>query len=296
MVVDVPWIGIALRGPRRFIRPGRTPAPAYPIRHCPHPFGGEPARPKHRPGRSVFIQAKSHSEKEPFILSLKLRAALRALVFAALPAALMAQPNPGVFGPGPGRNVFPAPASVGATVGLSYFGPPPSSANPSLVGPVQLLKSGVVDDKAGTLTLPLYRGTLNGSNQPVWFIITDLNDAQVADFLGINCSTKLNFTANGARNAWFDTDNNIVFDGGAVDFTPAHKVVAGSAGAPFPPTTADPGSVGDDDYSPSSSSATSSITPPSSPSEKRPPPSTSPPAIPTTRRSMTKSWPSTLRK
>src|SRR5260370_22697090 len=41
--------------------------------------------------------------------------------------------------PGPGCNLFPAPASTGAAVGLPFFGPPPSTVNPSLVGPVQLL-------------------------------------------------------------------------------------------------------------------------------------------------------------
>src|SRR5260370_24329659 len=54
-------------------------------------------------------------------------------------------PGPGPIGPGPGCNVFPAPPSVGATVNLSYFGPPPSTVNRSLVGPVQLLNSGRVD-------------------------------------------------------------------------------------------------------------------------------------------------------
>src|SRR6266849_581240 len=44
-------------------------------------------------------------------------------------------PGPGPIGPGPGCNLLPAPASVGATVNLSYFGPPPSESNPSLVGP-----------------------------------------------------------------------------------------------------------------------------------------------------------------
>jgi hypothetical protein len=47
--------------------------------------------------------------------------------------------------PGPGCDLFPAPASTGAAVGLSYFGPPPSTVSPSLVGPVQLLNSGKVD-------------------------------------------------------------------------------------------------------------------------------------------------------
>src|ERR1700689_4402937 len=56
---------------------------------------------------------------------------------------------------GPGCNVFPAAASVGARVGLSYFGPPPADVNPSFVGPVQELKSGQLDDINGRITLPL---------------------------------------------------------------------------------------------------------------------------------------------
>jgi hypothetical protein len=56
------------------------------------------------------------------------------LLVSALPLISLAQPSPGVFGPGPGCNLFPAPASVGASVPLSYFGPPPSESNPSLVG------------------------------------------------------------------------------------------------------------------------------------------------------------------
>ncbi len=69
-------------------------------------------------------------------------------------------PGPGPIGPGPGCNLFPAPPSVGATVPLSYFGPPPSDTNRSLVGPVQLLDTGVVDAAHGTITIPLYLGHL----------------------------------------------------------------------------------------------------------------------------------------
>src|SRR5712692_3781514 len=74
-------------------------------------------------------------------------------------------PGPGPIGPGPGCNLFPAPPSVGATVPLSYFGPPPSETNQSLVGPVQLLKSGTVDVAHGTITLPLYQGKLARTNK-----------------------------------------------------------------------------------------------------------------------------------
>src|SRR5215471_20164644 len=113
-------------------------------------------------------------------------------LMSALPLISQAQPSPGVFGPGPGCNLFPAPPSVGASVPLSYFGPPPSESNPSLVGPVQLLKSGTVDATKGTITLPLYLGHLrNGTN--VWFVLTDVDDPEVAAQLGLNFSSKMTF-------------------------------------------------------------------------------------------------------
>lgn len=167
-----------------------------------------------------------------------------------LPLTSLAQPSPGVFGPGPGCNLFPAPASVGATVDLSYFGPPPSETNPSQVGPVQLLKSGQLDLSKGTITLPLYRGSMAGTRKAVWYILTDTNDPELASLLGLNFSTKLNFAANGARTASFDDQNNLVFDKGTVDFSPVRSVVPGPPSAPFPPAAAQPGSVGDQFYSP----------------------------------------------
>ncbi|MDQ6707897.1 MAG: hypothetical protein M3Z85_18210 [Acidobacteriota bacterium] len=171
------------------------------------------------------------------------------IVFAIVSAIpVMAQPGPGPFGPGPGCNVFPAPASVGASVGLSYFGPPPSATNQSLVGPVQLLKSGTIDDQKGTLTLPLYRGTVKNGNKTVWYILTDVNDANVASFLGINYSAKLGFGVNSARTANFDDAGNLVFDQGSVDFSPKRNVVPGPA--VFPPQTATAGAVGSADYNP----------------------------------------------
>ena len=167
-----------------------------------------------------------------------------------LAAAALAQPSPGVFGPGPGCNLFPARASVGATVDLSYFGPPPSETNPSLVGPVQLLKSGQVDLSKGTVTLPLYRGSMAGTGKTVWYILTETSDPDIASLLGLNFSAKLNFAGNGARTASFDGNNNLVFDRGTVDFKPVRSVTPGPSAAPFPPAAAQPGSVGDAFYSP----------------------------------------------
>lgn len=159
-------------------------------------------------------------------------------------------PGPGPIGPGPGCDVFPAPASIGTTVPLSYFGPPPSSQNPSLVGPEQLLKSGTLDVAHGTITLPLYLGSMAGTKKNVWYILTDVDDSGVAAELGLNYSAKLTFAAVGARTANLDTQGNLVFDKGTVDFRPVRKIVAGPPGHEFPPVSAVPGAIGDKDYSP----------------------------------------------
>ena len=159
-------------------------------------------------------------------------------------------PGPGPIGPGPGCNLFPAPPSVGATVPLTYFGPPPSEVNPSLVGPVQLLKSGTVDAAHGTITLPLYLGHMKGSKKNVWYILTDVDDPNVAAELGLNFSAKLTFASNAARTANLAADGTLVFDKGTVDFSPVRNIVPGPPGAEFPPVSAQPGAVGDADYSP----------------------------------------------
>jgi hypothetical protein len=159
-------------------------------------------------------------------------------------------PGPGPIGPGPGCDVFPAPANIGTKVSLSYFGPPPSTSNPSLVGPEQLLKSGTVDAASGTITLPLYLGYMAGTNKKVWYILTDVDDQGVAAELGLNYSAKLTYAANGARTANFDKNNNLIFDKGTVDFSPVRKIVPGPSGSEFPPVSAQPGSVGDKHYSP----------------------------------------------
>jgi hypothetical protein len=159
-------------------------------------------------------------------------------------------PGPGPIGPGPGCNLFPAPPSVGANVPLTYFGPSPSETNPSLVGPVQLLKSGTVDAAHGTITLPLYLGHMKGSKKNVWYILTDVDDPNVAAELGLNFSAKLTFASNAARTATLAADGTLVFDKGTVDFSPVRSIVPGPAGAEFPPVSAQPGAVGDADYSP----------------------------------------------
>jgi hypothetical protein len=163
-----------------------------------------------------------------------------------------AQPGPGPIGPGPGCSPFPTPASGAPGFNLSYFGPSPTG-NLSLAGPVQLLTSGTMDAVNGTITLPLLQGVVKAypgetAAHTAWYILTDVSDAGIASYLGINYSAKLSFAANTARTANYDSNGNLLFDQGKVDFSPSRMVVAGSPA--FPPATAQPGAVGDALYSP----------------------------------------------
>jgi hypothetical protein len=162
----------------------------------------------------------------------------------------------------PGDEITPAPPSIGADVPVTYFGPAPSSVNPRLVGPVTLLKSGPIDLAAGTITLPLYRGTVKSTGKPVWYVLTDTSDQGNAEGLGINFSAKLAYVAGTfqdvhgvshdvARTATLAPDGTLAFEKGTVDFSPARQVTPGDAPNFFPPKgTPQPGSVGDGDYSP----------------------------------------------
>jgi len=148
-------------------------------------------------------------------------------------------------------DVAPAPPSIGADIPLTYFGPPPSSVQKELVGPLQLLNSGQLDVDAGTIELPLYRGELSDGRN-VWYILTDTTDEANGRALGLNVSGKLAYadTGNAVREATLRSDGILVFDSGTVDFAPERSVTPGEAPAFFPPVEAEPGSIGDEDYSP----------------------------------------------
>jgi hypothetical protein len=145
----------------------------------------------------------------------------------------------------------PPPPSVGATVPATYFGPAPSDVQREYVGPYQLLKSGKIDLSAETITLPLYLGKMKDGRK-VWYVLTDTTDAGNAAALGLNYAAKLNYARVGraARHATLEKDTSLTFESGTVDFSPKRRVVPGEAPNFFPPKVAEPGSVGDQDYSP----------------------------------------------
>ncbi len=147
--------------------------------------------------------------------------------------------------------IGPASPEVGARVPGSYFGPMPSEVQKELVGPYKLLKAGQVDEKAFTVTLPLYQGRLRDGRK-VWYVLTDTTDQKNAEALGLNFSGKLTYAAVGraVRNATLEKDGTLVFDSGTVDFRPAAKLLPGDGPNAFPPKQAQPGSVGDQNYTP----------------------------------------------
>jgi hypothetical protein len=145
-------------------------------------------------------------------------------------------------------DVSPAPPSIGADIPLTYFGPAPSEVNPSFIGPYQLLRSGPVDVNASTVTLPLYKGELS-TGETIWYVLTDTTDKGNAEALGLNWSPKLTYSAMGARVANMGPNNTLIFENGTVDFSPELQVMPGNESA-FPPTQADPGAIGDKDYTP----------------------------------------------
>jgi hypothetical protein len=104
----------------------------------------------------------------------------------------------------------------------------------------------------GTVTLPLYKGAVKTpfGLKPAWYVILDAGNPQEADRLGVNFSKKLPNAGDAARPATLRADGTFLFESGSVDFSPNRMVVPGPKDHPFPPKTAQPGSVGDADYSP----------------------------------------------
>lgn len=140
----------------------------------------------------------------------------------------------------------PAPASIGADIPITYFGPPPTDINPRLIGPLQLLTAGQLDLEAEpttTVTLPLYLGRLERTGSDIesfYYIVTDTSDAANAEALGLNHAAKLSFAdvpplsedasmvsefmASAVRRGFYDRDGVLVVNSGSVDFSPVRSV------------------------------------------------------------------------
>ena len=145
----------------------------------------------------------------------------------------------------------PAPLSIRPDISLVYNTPSPSQVKPELIGPVQFIRTARVNEDAGTVTFPLYEGH-NESGETAWYILTDTSSRDIADHLGLAFSAKLGYVDHGkaVRSVRTAQDGTFVFKSGKVDFSPVAKLIPGQAPNVFPPRYAQPGSVGDADYTP----------------------------------------------
>ena len=150
-----------------------------------------------------------------------------------------------------GEEARPAPLSMRADISLVYNTPSPSQVKPELIGPVQFIRTARVHEDEGTVTLPLYLGH-NKDGKNAWYVLTDVTNKEVADHLGLIFTAKLGYVDQGkaVRPAAFAHDGTLVFESGTVDFSPERKIAPGTAPNIFPPSVAQPGSVGDGDYTP----------------------------------------------
>ncbi len=95
-------------------------------------------------------------------------------------------------------------------------------------------------------TVPAYRGVSGG--KPYWFVVTEASDPNVARLLGVNYAPLLKNAIGTQATEKASFSRGSLQVPATVDFSPKNVVVPGPT--LFPPTTAQPGSVGQTGYSP----------------------------------------------
>ncbi len=103
-----------------------------------------------------------------------------------------------------------------------------------------------IDEGGRTITLPLFKGAHGGVD--VFYIVTESSDRADARARGVSWAPKLANALGTKAVQEVTLVNGVVQFRGTVDFTPERVVRPGPTG--FPPAQADPGSVGDADYTP----------------------------------------------
>ncbi len=114
---------------------------------------------------------------------------------------------------------------------------------------VFLPSSLAIDYKKKWVTLPVYKG-IGPSGNPTYFIITESADFKVAKMMGLNYAPKLVNGRGTAGSQQVTIENGMIKFRGDVDFKPVRSIEPGMFPNTFPPAKAQPGSVGDAEYSP----------------------------------------------
>lgn len=107
------------------------------------------------------------------------------------------------------------------------------------------------DNTQANVTLPIYEG-VGPSGEPTYFIITETSTLETSGILGTILAPKLRYgalpgAADGAQYVTLNDEGRIIFKGD-VDFSPERRLEPGEESA-FPPSVAEPGAIGDDEYS-----------------------------------------------
>jgi len=130
-------------------------------------------------------------------------------------------------------------AALGATAA--------ESASTEAAAPKLLLKSATkLDTKAGTVTLPAFRG--KSSRGDVWYVVTESSNRADAARRGVIFAPKLRNALGTKAVEKATLSGGTLRFAGTVNFTPKTVVVPGPEG--FPPAKVVPGAVGDARYSP----------------------------------------------
>lgn len=106
-----------------------------------------------------------------------------------------------------------------------------------------------VDFTKKWVTLPVYKG-IGPSGQPTYFIMTESADFEIAKLLGVNYAPKLINGSGTAGSQQVTIENGMIKFKGDVDFRPVRSVTPGLFPNTLPTASAQPGSVGDAEYSP----------------------------------------------
>jgi hypothetical protein len=96
-----------------------------------------------------------------------------------------------------------------------------------------------------TATLPLHEGR-GPSGHQVWFVVIEASNSATADKWNVEVVNKL-ANVGGAAQSGRLVNRQLTFEG-SVDFKPVRSVQGSATG--FPPLAANPGSIGDAEYSP----------------------------------------------
>ena len=103
-------------------------------------------------------------------------------------------------------------------------------------------------DKANA-TLPMFKGVGPDGNDDVYFIVTEAANFYVAKLLGVNYAPKLIFGRGTDGSQEVTLSRGRLKFKGAVDFSPERILEPSDGPFAFPPSVAQPGAVGDEEWS-----------------------------------------------